>query len=99
MESLFSTSSIVVAAKEQIHCNLAEEAVVLGLRAGVYYGLNSVAARIWNLVQEPKTVQELRDVIVAEYDVDPDRCERDLLGLLRDLATRDLIEAKRGASS
>src|SRR2546427_11651852 len=61
MEKLLSERSTVVAGKEQISCNLAEEAVVLGLKAGVYYGLNSVAARIWNLIQEPKTVCEIRD--------------------------------------
>jgi hypothetical protein len=94
MESMLSGRSIVVAAKGQVSCHLAEEAVILGLKAGVYYGLNSVGARIWNLIQEPKAVHEIRDAILAEYEVDPDRCERDLLVLLRDLAARDLIKAK-----
>ncbi len=99
MERMLSGRSTVVAAKEQVSCNLAEEAVILNLELGVYYGLNSVAARIWNLIQDPKTVDEILDAIVEEYDVEPGRCERDLLVLLRDLAAKELIKAKDETAS
>ena len=92
MERIITTRSRVVAVKEQASCNLADEAVVLDLRAGVYYGLNAVAMRIWELLQEPKTVSEIGAAIVGEYDVDSDRCQDDLLGLLRDLEAKKLIQ-------
>jgi hypothetical protein len=96
---MFSGRSIVVLAKEQTSGNMAEEAVILNLEAGVYYGLNSVAARVWNLIQESKTVSVIRDTLPDEYDVDSDRCERDLLELLRDLAAKGLINALDEAAS
>lgn len=99
MERVFPGRATVVAAKEQVSCNLAEEAVVLNLKAGVYYGLNPVAARIWSLIQNPRTVDEIRDAIVEEYDVEPGRCDRDLQALLRDLAARDLIKAEDETAS
>jgi hypothetical protein len=98
MNKMLSARSIVVLAKEQVSCNMAEEAVILNLQAGVYYGLNSVAARIWSLIKEPRTVEAVREAILEEYDVDRDRCERDLLALLRDLAAQGLIEAKGEAA-
>lgn len=91
---MLSGRSSVVAAKEQVSCSLADEAVILNLKAGVYYGLNPVAARIWSLIQEPRSVREVRDTLVEEYNVDPDRAEGDLLVLLQDLAARDLIKVK-----
>ena len=99
MERMLSGRSTVVAVKEQASCNLAEEVVILNLKAGVYYGLNPVAARIWNLIQEPKTVHEIRNAILEDYDVDPDRCEGDLLELLRDLAAKELIEVNEETAS
>jgi len=99
MERMPLGHSTVVAAKEQVFCNLADEVVILNLKAGVYFGLNAVAARIWNLIQEPRTVREIRDVIADEYDVDPDGCERDLLVLLRDLETQALIEVRDEAAA
>jgi hypothetical protein len=88
---VLSRSSTVVATGNQACCSLAEEAVILDLKAGMYYGLNSVGARVWNLIQQPRTVQQVRDAIMEEYDVDPDRCERDLLVLLQDLVGRELV--------
>jgi hypothetical protein len=96
---MLSGRSTVVGAKEKVFCNLAEEVVVLDPRTGVFYSLNSVAARIWNLIQEPKTVLDVRNAIVDEYDVDLDRCEDDLLVLLRDLAAKELITLKDEAPS
>lgn len=94
MESTVSGHSIVVAAKDQVSCDLAGEEVILSLKDGMYYGLNPVGARIWQLIQEPKTVNELRDVILSEYEVEPDLCERDVLALLRELAAKRLIEVR-----
>ncbi len=89
-----SGGSVVVAAKDQVFCDLAEEAVILNLQSGVYYGLNSLGARVWSLIQEPRTVSELQGVILEEYEVEPERCERDLLALLRKLVDAGLVELK-----
>lgn len=84
----------VVVAKDQISSDLGEEVVILNLRTGVYHGLNAVGARIWNLLQESRTVKDIKDVILNEYDVEPDCCESDLLVLLQKLADEGLIEVR-----
>lgn len=82
----------VVVAADQVSSDLADEAVVLSLRNGNYYGLDPVGARIWSLIQTPRRVDELGAAIVAEYDVTPEQCMRDLLALLEDLAGAGLVE-------
>ncbi len=94
MQARVSGQSTVVAAKDQVSCDLAGEAAILNLQAGVYYGLDAVGARVWHLLQEPRTVQDIRDTILMEYEVERDRCERDLLALLQDLAAAGLIEVR-----
>jgi hypothetical protein len=54
--------------------------------------LNPVGARIWALLGTPVRVADICDKIVQQYDVEVDRCERDVLGVLRDLAAHELIE-------
>jgi Coenzyme PQQ synthesis protein D (PqqD) len=81
-----------VASKEQASADPGEEVAILSLKDGVYYGLDPVGARIWKLVQTPQTVREIRDTLLAEYDVESDRCERDLIALLEELTQRQLIE-------
>jgi len=85
-------TTTVRARPEQIWQELGEESVILDVDAGVYYGLNSVASRVWRLIQTPRTVAELRSRLVAEYDVEPERASRDLEALLAALETRRLIE-------
>jgi len=81
----------VVASKEQASADLGDEAAILNLKDGVYYGLDPIGARIWKLVQTPRTVREVRDTLLEEYDVEADRCENDLIALLQQLAKNDLI--------
>jgi Coenzyme PQQ synthesis protein D (PqqD) len=84
--------STVVAAKDQVSSDLGGEVAILDLKAGVYYGLDAVGARVWQLVQTAKSVYEIRVTLSGEYDVDPDRCEEDLLVLLQELANVGLVE-------
>ena len=91
---MVSGDSTVVAAKDQVSSDLGGEVAILDLKAGVYYGLDTVGARIWSLIQEPRTVNEIRDILLEEYEVEPERCERDLLVLLQRLADESLIEVE-----
>jgi hypothetical protein len=94
MDRSLRTSSIVVAAKEQVSCPLGEEAAVLNLKNSVYYGLETVGARVWTLLQQPRSVSELRDTLLSEYDVEARRCEQDLLALLETMRNEGLIEIR-----
>ena len=89
-----SHRSVVAAVKERVSCDLAGEAAILHLGSGTYYGLDRVGARIWDLVQQPTRVDHLRDTLLEEYEVEPERLERDLLALLRDLAAEGLVEVR-----
>ena len=94
LEHTISGGSIVVAAKDQVSTDLAGETVILSLDSGVYYGLDAVGARIWSLIEEPRTLNEIRDAILEEYEVEPGRCERDIVALLEQLADAGLIEIR-----
>jgi hypothetical protein len=89
-----SGGSTVVSAKDQVSSDLGGEVAILDLKAGVYYGLDAVGARIWSLIQEPRTVNEIRDILLEEYEVEPERCKHDLLVLLQRLATEGLVEVE-----
>lgn len=85
-------TSRIVAAGDQVSTELEGEAVILHLGDGIYYGLNSVGARLWTLLEEPRAVAELRDALVAEYEVDAETAERDVIDLLDEMMERGLVE-------
>ena len=73
-------------------CELGSEQVMLNLRDGTYYGLDEAGSEIWKLLQKPITVSEICDAIVGAFDVDAERCHRDVVRLLSDLVDRGLID-------
>ena len=96
VETMFSRTSMVVAASDQVSSELADEVVILSLRNGVYYGLNPVGARIWQLIQQPTTIATVIDTLLDEYDVEPEQCERDAYALLEHLREEGLVEVRQG---
>lgn len=83
--------SSLMAVTNHACCELGGEAVVLNLDTGVYYGLDAVGARIWKLLQRPRSIAELRDLIVEEFEVDADRCEADLRPFVASLSSHGLV--------
>jgi len=99
MDASLSVQSIVVAANEHVSCPLGEEAAILNLKNCVYYGLDPVGARVWHLLREPRRVSEIRDALLDEYEVESDRCERDLIVLLEKLRAEGLIEVRAATAA
>lgn len=85
---------MVVAASEQLFCSHPDGSTILNLKNCVYYGLDAVGARIWILLREKRKVGDLRNKLLEEYEVDADRCDRELLDLLAKMRTEGLIEVK-----
>ncbi len=98
MSARLSVHSIVVAAPDQVSCPLGDESAILNLSNTIYYGLNPVGSSVWSLLQKPRTVGELRDALLQEYDVEADRCERDLLDLLERMCAEGLIQVRNAAA-
>jgi hypothetical protein len=99
MKSEALKSTRIKAIQEQVSSNLGEESIVLNLKLGVYYGLNAVGTRIWDLIQSPKTLSEIQETIVAEYDVEAERCGNDIMEIFTRLKTAGLIEVQNGEAA
>lgn len=84
----------ISAAPDQVSSDLGGEAVILNLKNGTYYGLNEVGAFVWERIQQPQTALALRDMLLAEYEVEVEQCEQDLLELLSTMAAHNLIEVR-----
>ena len=79
------------AVAEHLHCDLNGEAVVLSLANGRYYGMNSVGARIWELVQDARSADEIERAILLEYEVDQEVCRRQVSDFLQKMVAEELL--------
>ena len=98
MKIMIEEKTVIVAAGEQVSGNLPDgEVVILNLKDSVYYGLNEVGGRIWEIIREPIAVGEVVDVLLDEYDVDREQCTQEVVDLVTDLVDKKLVELKHEA--
>lgn len=86
-----SLDSRVLIDPDVIFRELDGEAVILHLGTGLYYGLDSVGTRMWQLLAEHRSVRRVFDMLVEEFDVSPETLRADLLRLIDDLHDRKLV--------
>lgn len=67
------------------------EAVMLSIDAGRYYSVNAVGRRVWELLEQPKTLSDLYAVICAEFDVDPQTCAKDVTRFVHAMMDNGLV--------
>ncbi len=80
------------AIKDHLFSDLAEEAVILSLRNGKYYGVNHVGAAIWSIIQQPVTLSEIESALMKEYAVDEPTCRTEVESFLDNMIREELID-------
>jgi hypothetical protein len=71
--------------------DIADEAVVLNLSTGIYFGLDSVGTRIWHLLAEHGSSEPVVNALLSEYDVEEGRLRRDVEALIQKLLDKGLV--------
>ena len=67
------------------------EAVIVLPESGQVNVLNEVGSRIWELVDGTRSVGEITEIIVAEYDVAAEQAERDISDFIQELVDNKML--------
>ena len=65
--------------------------MLLNVRTGRYYTVDEVAARIWELCDGTRTLRDVADAIVAEYDAPAEAVEDDVDKFVAELVAESLL--------
>lgn len=69
------------------------ETVMMNVSQGTYFGLGGIGGRIWTLLAEPVTTEQMVRTICAEYAVDEATCRADVAQFLQELLAHGLVTA------
>jgi hypothetical protein len=83
--------SIVAQRRDVLTTIVDGEVMALNVDSEMIIGLDPIASRIWDLIAEPVSIGAVCDMLVCEFEVEPETCLKDLLATLEDLATDGLI--------
>jgi len=83
---------IISASPNQVSGVLNGETVLLSSTTNLYYGLDPVGSRMWELIQQPQRLSALCRQLASDFDVEPSVCERDIRELIGKMAEADLVK-------
>ena len=82
----------IVSHREDIDTtDLAGEKVMMDLEKGQYFALNSVASRIWEVIESPISVNNVVETLLEEYEVEREECEKSVLEFIKGLEDASLV--------
>ena len=67
-------------------------AILLNLNSGSYYELNDVAHLIVQNLNNSISFKEIKEIVIESFDIEEDKCEKDILSFLQNLIERDFLE-------
>ena len=74
------------------HQGVGEEAILINLNTGSYYSLNDTGTMFWELLDGQRSIADCAQLIAAEYEVEAEVVESDLLDLATDFKQEGLID-------
>lgn len=74
-----------------LHADLEDAIVMMNVETGEYYNLNPVGSRIWMLLETPRSLGEICDVLAAEFAVPAQTCRNETATFLTDLLDRKIV--------
>ncbi len=88
-------SDTFVRAEDAVSRLVQDETLIVPVRGKVgdlasIFSLKGVGTTVWSALAEPKSLNELTELIVSEYEVSPNQAAADLEALLADLLKHGL---------
>lgn len=84
-------NSIITRSQELLTSEVDGEVVMMNIESGKYYGINSVGAEIWRLLENPVSVSNICGELVKTFEIDNPTCETEVLTFLGSLEAENLL--------
>ncbi len=91
--------AVYVPSEDIVAREIEGEIIIVPLTRGIgdaeddLFSLNETGRAIWKLLDGKKTLAQIVDLLAEAYDASPARIEKDILGLVTELAARRIIRA------
>lgn len=72
--------------------NLEGSLVMMDIQKGKYFSLNPVGKRIWEMIEQPKSFDEITDGLLFEFEVTPEQCRLEVMEFLAKMEKSGIIK-------
>ena len=89
-----TTQSVIIKNKSVLENEIDGEKIMLNMDKGEYYGMDKIASRIWELLNEEIEIEKLIQKLLEEFEIDYETCKNDVLEFLDGMLKKNLIVLK-----
>ena len=84
-------TALLVRHPDMIAAEMDGETVMMSIERGEYFGLAGVGGRLWQLLAQPASQQQLVEALCTEYAVDAATCRADVQRFVDEMLAHGLL--------
>ena len=88
---MISSDTIVRRLDGLVEARVDDEILALHVEQGTCYSFNVTAAQVWTSLEQPRRMGDIRDELLAQFDVDAETCEQQLAEIIDLLMAQGLV--------
>ncbi len=83
---------------ELLYSKIGNEIVLLTVESGKYFKIDEIGSLIWEYIKKPKSISEIKDYLIQDYNVTEDQCVADISSFLDKLISDNLLKVIDGTN-
>jgi hypothetical protein len=87
-------NTIICRNPSAISSELDGEAVILDMESGKYHSLDSTGTRIWTLLEDKISLDDVVLQLIGEYSVDREQCKSEVEEFINQMADLGLVDSE-----
>ena len=84
--------TLLARSNQVLYSEVDGDVTMMSVENGKYYSLKEVGARIWALLEQPMSPEQICNQLMVEYRVDRERCEGEVISVMRQMASEGIVE-------
>lgn len=84
--------TLLARSNQVLYSEVDGDVTMMSVENGKYYSLKEVGARIWALLEQPMSPEQICNQLMVEYRVDRERCEGEVISVMRQMASEGILE-------
>lgn len=84
--------TVIRRSESWLAARVGDEVMMMHLDSSYYLHLSGTGGRIWELLETPRTLRELCNVLSQEFDVDPAEAQMQVVAFLQQLQARKAVD-------
>lgn len=88
---MLNLKTVISREPDLVVSELQDATVMLSIQKEKYYGFESVGSRIWQMLEQPSSIEALCDVLEVEFEVERAVCENETLAFIKQLLDESLV--------